>query len=167
MLEHRSKPLKKSAGDMFLCEACKHKDLSVPVFACLNIETGELNTDIPEKGWDAHDLFDVQLTLRKKRSTDDAPPRIVIDKWEFKEIDDRAFKAKYQGGEDDDDAKKIAERNKKPFDLAVVHAPDAPAVQSKILRLENLFGEKKGTMSRKSIRYSNHPDEDPENNSNE
>ena len=163
LLEHRSKPLKKKTEIVFDCKECGHKEEAVPVYACLNPETGELDTEIPEDGWDSHDIFDVQITLRTQKSKDQSPPRIVIDKWEFKDPNKRLFMAKYQGGVDDEDAKKVAERHSKPFDLAMVHAPDNPAVQSKILKLENLFGEKGGTMSRKAIRYSkNTEEEEPE-----
>ena len=71
------------------------------------------------------------------------------------------FQAKHQGGSKDENAQKIVERFAKPLPLDVIHAPDGPAVQAKILKVENLFADGSSTgVSRKAIRYSRRSQEE-------
>jgi len=132
--------LKEQANSMFHCEECDHKDYAVPIFVKYDPESGEVDDAEPEGGWDTYDIFDAQLVLRTQKSTDDAPPRIVIDRWEIKPPDKRLFDPKYQmEGDDAEQAKKTAEYNAKCLPLDMIHAPDDPATQAKILNLPNIF----------------------------
>jgi hypothetical protein len=159
LLECRSKSLKKDAEAICECEECGHQGYLIPLLAKVDLESGEVDLEPPAKGWDTYDIFDVQLVIRKERSTDEAPPRIVIDDWEIQPRDKRLVQAEFQGGKNDDDAKKIAERHAEPLDLDMIHAPDSPAVQAKVLKLANLFSKKNGVTSGGAMRYSKRAEE--------
>lgn len=165
LLESESKPLRKEAEALYQCENCSHKGYPMPFFVKVDLESGDMEEEEPEGGWDRYDIFDVQMTVRKQRQSDDAPPRIVIDSWRFADLDPRHFDPEYQGGKNDETAQKVAEANKKPYDLNVVHSPDEPSAQAKILNLDNLFARQAAASRQqksRAIRYGKRTEENGE-----
>lgn len=153
LLEQNSEDLREKADTQYVCKECGTKGYPVPLLAKIDLESGEVDYSIPKEGWDTYDIYDVQLTIKKKRSSPDAPPKLVIDKWEIKDPDPKLFDPEQQGG--GDTGKKIAEHNAKPLPLDTIHAPDLPDAQAKTLNEENVLGRKTPPRERsRAIRYA-------------
>lgn len=125
LLEYKDDELKKRVVIPMRCPECKHMGYPQP-----NYEHSE-----GKKKWDAYDIYDVQLTLRKQG--EGKQTTVVCDYWEIKKPDPRLFDAQYQG--EGDAAVAMAKRHGEPVDLDDVHSPDIAAVQAQILGLPNLF----------------------------
>jgi transcription elongation factor Elf1 len=153
LLESRSKELKSLAETIFECPSCDHQGYPIPIMAKLNPESGEVTYDQPKEGWETYDIFDVQLTVRKERSKDNAPPRLVIDDWSVQEPDPKLFSPEHQGGKGDETAVEMARKHGEPLDLNQVHSPDPSAVQAKVIQLDDLFSSKKSSTSQQVVSY--------------
>ena len=153
LLECEDTSLKDLAEHPMKCGSCDHQGF--PEINMLKI-TAEGEVVDPAEDEDVYDIYDVQFTLCKLGEKKQA--RIHVKKWEIKEPDPRLFDAKVQG--DEDTAEGMVDRHKKALDLDSVHAPDIPAVQAKVLGLDNLFSTSGGASGTKVVDYSRNSEEE-------
>lgn len=155
LLESQDRDLRKDADAIHVCPHCNEQTYVYPkLLKLVDVEDQMVDDEEPEDGWDAYDIFDIQMKIRKEKSTDDSPPKIVIDEWAIQPLDHRLFDAEHQGGKGDETAEKVAKGNRTPLDLDLVHAPDGPEVQAKVLKLDNVFSQRQTPAQRPAVRYS-------------
>lgn len=146
LLECEDKQLKALANTQVECKKCQHH--GYPVINLLKV-TAEGEVSEPAEDEDVYDIYDVQLTLRKVG--EDKQSRVQVVKWEIQEPDPKLFDAEFQG--EGEAAAGMTLRHQEPIDLDAVHAPDVPAVQARMLGLDNVFSESGDASGTKVVSY--------------
>lgn len=145
--ESDNEELSKAVNQEVKCGDCGHKDYPVPKFVCTNCDSPE-----------PFGIFDCQMKIHMTVDDEGKPKEMVIEDVMIQEPDERLFDKRYQDTKDSKDSEewseKIADANKKPFDLNKLLAAKSPEEQAQIIGVANPFNT--GAASQGYQSYSRH-----------